>query len=128
MNGQKLSIITFSIFYGFAGIMHFITPETYIEVIPSWLGNTSLLNATAGAVEILIAGLALFNATRRWAGMIAIVMLCAFIISHVYFIQIGSCAGDVCIAPWISWVRLILIHPLLIYWAFRISKSQRKII
>lgn len=121
---KKISIIVFVGFYAVAGINHFIHPEPYLKVIPEWLGNASLLNTLAGAVEILVALLALFIKTRKYAGYITIAMLLAFIISHVYFIQIGHCAGDICLDPWIGWVRLVVIHPLLIYWAYRISKAR----
>ncbi|OUS18641.1 hypothetical protein A9Q93_03615 [Nonlabens dokdonensis] len=119
---RKLLLYSFVAFYAFAGIMHFITPEVYLKVIPDWLGNKILLNYAAGAVEIAVAVLALIRTTRKFAGYLAIAMLAAFIISHVYFIQIGSCAGDLCIPEWIGYFRLILIHPLLIYWAWKISK------
>ncbi|AGC78311.1 putative membrane protein [Nonlabens dokdonensis] len=119
---RKLLLYSFVAFYAFAGIMHFITPEVYLKVIPDWLGNKTLLNYAAGAVEIAVALLALFPATRKFAGYLAIAMLAAFIISHVYFIQLGSCAGDLCIPEWIGYFRLIVIHPLLMYWAWKISK------
>lgn len=119
---RKLLFYSFVAFYAFAGIMHFITPEVYLEVIPDWLGNKVILNYAAGAVEIAVALLALFPATRKLAGLITVAMLLAFIISHVYFIQIGSCAGEMCIPEWIGYFRLIVIHPLLLYWAWKISK------
>lgn len=119
---RKLLLYSFIAFYAFAGIMHFIQPSVYMEVIPDWLGNKEVLNYAAGVVEIAVALLALFNFTRKFAGYLAITMLAAFIISHIYFIQIGSCAGDLCIPEWIGYFRLIVIHPLLMYWAWKISK------
>ncbi len=119
---RKLLLYSFVVFYAFAGIMHFITPEVYLEVRPDWLGNKEVLNYAAGSVEITVATLALFQSTRKYAGYLTIVMLAAFIISHVYFIQVGSCAGDLCIPEWIGYFRLIVIHPLLMYWAWKISK------
>lgn len=118
----KLLLYSFVVFYAFAGIMHFIKPEVYLQVIPDWLGNKVILNYAAGAVEIGVALLALFRSTRTFAGLLTIAMLLAFIISHVYFIQIGSCAGELCIPEWIGYFRLIVIHPLLMYWAWKISK------
>lgn len=120
---RKLLLYSFIAFYAFAGIMHFIHPSVYMEVIPDWLGNKSLINYVAGFAELLVAGMACFKLTRDLASYIAIVMLLAFIISHVYFIQLGSCAGDLCIPEWIGWVRLIVIHPLLVWWAWNIKKQ-----
>jgi uncharacterized membrane protein len=120
---KKISIVVFALFYGGAGINHFISPETYLPLIPDWLGDASTINILAGIAEIVIALLAIFPKTRTYSGWLAIAMLMAFIISHVYFIQIGHCAGEMCLDPWIGWVRLVVIHPLLIYWAYRISRS-----
>jgi uncharacterized membrane protein len=120
---KKTSIIVFIAFYGFAGIYHFINPETYLPVIPDWLGDPKVINILAGLAEIVVAFLAIFPKTRKQSGYLTIAMLLAFIISHVYFIQLGHCAGETCLDPWIGWVRLVIIHPLLIYWAYRVSNS-----
>lgn len=119
---RKAILYGFVMLYAVAGIMHFATPEIYLEVIPDWLGDKRLINYSAGLVELIIAVMALFSRTRKTAGIITIFMLLAFVISHVYFIQNGSCAGDVCISAWIGWMRLVVIHPLLIYWAWKISR------
>jgi uncharacterized membrane protein len=118
---KKLSIIVFVLFYGSAGIYHFVKPENYLPVIPDWLGDPKVINLLAGVAEITVGLLAIFSKTRTYSGLIAIAMLLAFTISHVYFIQLGHCAGEICLEPWIGWVRLVIIHPLLIYWAYRIS-------
>ncbi|MGY8982552.1 MAG: hypothetical protein ACKVJ9_08955, partial [Cytophagales bacterium] len=52
-----------------------------------------------------------------------VILLICFIPSHVYFIQIGSCVTDgLCVAPWMGWLRLIIVHPLLIFWAWNVGK------
>jgi uncharacterized membrane protein len=120
---KKISIAVFVLFYGGAGIYHFINPETYLPVIPDWLGDPKVINILAGLAEIVVAILAIFPKARKQSGYLTIAMLLAFTISHIYFIQIGHCAGEMCLDPWIGWVRLIVIHPLLIYWAYRVSNS-----
>jgi uncharacterized membrane protein len=119
---KKVFLYSFVILYAVAGVMHFITPEIYLEVIPDWLGNQLYINYAAGTVELGIALMALFPKTRKAAGMITIAMLLTFSISHVYFLQNGSCAGEFCIPSWIGWLRLLLIHPLLIFWAWKIVR------
>lgn len=120
---KKISLVLFILLYAGAGIFHFINPESYLALIPDWLGNPELINILAGICEIIVALLAVFPKTRKYAGWLAIAMLAAFTISHLYFIQLGHCTGDLCVAPWIGWVRLVVIHPLLMYWAYLISKS-----
>ncbi|WP_405368302.1 MauE/DoxX family redox-associated membrane protein [Nonlabens sp. Asnod2-A12] len=119
---HKLSLFTFIAVYLIAGIMHFIKPDIYLEVIPDWLGNKLLINYIAGSVELIVASMAVFSKTRKMAGYLTIAMLLAFIISHVYFLLNCSCAGDLCIPSWIGWSRLLIIHPILIYWAYKITK------
>ncbi|MFB0903145.1 MAG: hypothetical protein QMB11_02075 [Nonlabens sp.] len=119
---KKALLYSFIILYAIAGVLHFLIPEVYLEAIPDWLGNKMLVNYTAGIVEISVALLAFFSKTRKTAGIITMAMLLAFSISHVYFLQNGSCAGDFCIPSWIGWMRLLIIHPLLIFWAWKISR------
>jgi uncharacterized membrane protein len=119
---KKALLYSFIILYAIAGVLHFLIPEVYLEAIPDWLGNKMLVNYTAGIVEISVALLAFFSKTRKTAGIITMAMLLAFSISHVYFLQNGSCAGDFCIPSWIGWMRLLIVHPLLIFWAWKISR------
>ncbi|WP_194852578.1 DoxX family protein [Nonlabens antarcticus] len=121
---KKILLILFVAFYAIAGIFHFIIPETYLKLIPEWLGDALTINLIAGGFEIIVAVLAIFPKTRKLGGYLAILMLLAFTISHIYFIQLGHCAGELCVQPWIGWVRLIVIHPMLIYWAYSISKLK----
>jgi uncharacterized membrane protein len=122
MNLHNLKILGLYLmagFYLFGGINHFLTPEFYLPLIPDYLPAPDLLNILAGIAEIVLAIGLLIPNTRKWAAWGVIAMLLAFIPSHVYFIQIGSCIPDVlCAAEWMGWMRLLLIHPLLIAWAW----------
>lgn len=106
-------------FYLFAGVNHFINPEFYLDLIPNYLPWHDIINVLAGIAEIVIGLGFLVSSTRRWAAISTIILLIAFIPSHVYFIQIGSCVeGGLCVPEYIGWIRLILVHPVLIYWAW----------
>jgi uncharacterized membrane protein len=122
MNLKNLKILGLYLmagFYLFGGINHFRSPEFYLPLIPDYLPAPDLLNLLAGIAEIVLAIGLLIPQTRKLAAWGVIAMLLAFIPSHVYFIQIGSCIPDVlCAAEWMGWVRLLLIHPLLIVWAW----------
>ncbi|TKS56830.1 hypothetical protein FCN74_05450 [Mesohalobacter halotolerans] len=108
-------------FYLVAGSYHFINPPFYKGLIPTYLPFPEVINYTSGVLEILLAiGVALPQ-LRRYAVYGIITLLILFIPSHIYFIQIGSCVEHgLCVSPWISWTRLLLIHPLLIYWAWKV--------
>jgi len=116
----KLSRAILIGFYLFAGVNHFIDPGFYLPLIPPFFKNPELINILAGIAEVLLTVLVIPKATRKWAVYGIIAMLIAFIPSHVYFIQIGSCIeGGLCAPEWVGWARLVVIHPILIYWAYR---------
>ena len=115
----KVLRILLVLFYGFAGIYHFVNPEFYFGLIPDYLPFPEFLNYASGALEIIFGIGAIFPQFRKISVYGIIILLIMFIPSHVYFIQQDSCVeGSLCVSPWISWARLLLIHPLLIYWAW----------
>ncbi|SFG36953.1 Uncharacterized membrane protein [Algoriphagus hitonicola] len=114
-----------SFFYIAAGINHFVSPEFYLPLIPDYLPMPRTLNAWAGVFEILLGIGLLYPSYRERAIRGIVILLLIFIPSHIYFIQIGSCVdGGLCLSPWMAWVRLVVIHPLLIAWAL-IYRNQK---
>ena len=116
---KRLSFWVMAGFYLAAGINHFRHPDFYLPLIPKYLPFPWSINVVSGIAEIALALGLTISRTRRYAAWGIMVMLVLFIPSHVYFIQIGSCVeGGLCVEPWIAWVRLVIIHPLLILWAW----------
>jgi uncharacterized membrane protein len=112
-------------FYLFAGSYHFVNPDFYYDLIPDYLPYPKLINYASGVLEILLALGVIFPKTRLIAVNGIILLLLLFIPSHVYFIQIGSCIENgLCVPEWLGWVRLVVIHPLLILWAWVIRKAN----
>lgn len=112
-------------FYLFAGSYHFVNPDFYYDLIPDYLPYPKLINYTSGVLEILLALGVVFPKTRLIAAKGIIILLLLFVPSHVYFIQIGSCIENgLCVPEWLGWVRLVVIHPLLILWAWVIRKTK----
>lgn len=110
-------------FYILAGLNHFINPDFYTPLIPDYLGNPDLINAVSGVAEIILGAGILFDGTRKVSSYLIIAMLIAFIPAHIYFMESGNCIeGGLCVAAWVSWVRLLIIHPLLMYWAWSVSR------
>ena len=125
---NKLKIIglyVLSTLYTFAGINHFVNPAGYLRLIPEYLPNHQILNLLAGLCEVVFGILLLFPLTRKWAAWGIILMLLAFIPAHVYFIELNSCIENgICLPPWTGWFRLIIIHPILIAWAFLYTRKR----
>ena len=107
-------------FYLFAGINHFINPNFYKPLLPLYLRDWSIaINYISGISEITLGLLMLFPRTRKLAAYGIIVMMIAFVPAHIFMIQIGSFSlGSFEMTPMIGWVRLLIIHPLLMYWAW----------
>ncbi len=107
-----------SLFYIMAGINHFRNPETYYRLIPPYLPAHIQLNTLVGIAEIICGIFLFFSPTRKWAAYSIVLMLLAFIPAHIYFIKMGSCLPDLCVPQWVGWTRLLILHPLLIAWAW----------
>ena len=117
---KRISLGAMVVFYLFAGYNHFRDPEFYLPLIPDYLPLHSLINDISGFVEIIFGIGLIFKSSRNFAIYGIIAMLIAFIPSHIYFIQVGSCLeGGLCVPAWVGWARLVVIHPLLILWAWK---------
>jgi uncharacterized membrane protein len=112
------------LFYLFAGYNHFANPSFYIPIIPPYLATWAKeINIVSGIAEIILALLLIPKSTRPLAVKGIIIMLIAFIPSHVYFIQKGSFAlGSITITPVLSYIRLLVGQPILILWVWWSSK------
>ncbi|MEO1052381.1 MAG: hypothetical protein AAFX87_17235 [Bacteroidota bacterium] len=117
--GRKVSLVLIVLFYLAAGLNHFRDPGFYLPLIPDYLPYPNAINIISGIAEMLLGLGLVFRQSRKVSAYLIIAMLVAFIPSHVYFIQIGSCtSGGLCVPEWIGWIRLIVVHPLLIWWAW----------
>jgi uncharacterized membrane protein len=112
--------------YLVGGINHFISPEWYWPLIPPYLVFIKALNLISGLLEVVFALGLIFNRTRKWSVYGIIGLLIAFLPAHIHFIQLGSCISNVmCFEPWVAWVRFLVVHPILIYWAFIYRNYKR---
>lgn len=120
---KQISFILLVAFYLFAGFNHFRTPDFYYPLIPPYFKYIYEINVLSGFLEVLL-GLGLtFKKTRRVSAYGIILMLLAFVPAHIYFIQEGGCMSEgLCVSAWVAWIRLIVIHPLLIFWVWKHRK------
>lgn len=123
-NGLLLIMI---VFYLFAGYNHFKNPSLYLSLIPNYLTQWSNeINILSGIFEIFLAILLVPKFTREYAGWGIIFMLIAFIPAHIYFIQKGNFSiGSINMNPTISWIRLIIAQPILVIWAWWVSRVEK---
>lgn len=120
---KKVSRVLIVAFYILAGFNHFRDPGFYLPLIPDYFPYLEFINIAAGVIEILLGIGFAIQKPRKISAYLTITMLVAFIPSHWHFIELGGCVSDgLCVPDWVAWVRLIVIHPLLILWAY----SNRK--
>ena len=120
---KKVSLVILIIGYLIAGANHFRAPESYFRIIPAYIPLPKLMNLLAGFFEILFGLMMIFKITRFWAAWGIILMLIAFVPVHIDMVlhapfQLGS----LYVTPLIAWIRLVVLQPLLILWAWWYTK------
>jgi uncharacterized membrane protein len=116
---KKISLVILVIFYAVAGINHFYNPASYYHIIPRYIPYTILVNILAGCFELLFALLFIFSKTRNFAAWGIIFLLIAFLPVHISMIGDAPLRlGSLLVTPFIAWIRLIVLQPLLILWAW----------
>ena len=112
------------LFYLFGGVMHFISPEFYLQLMPAWMPSHFALIYLSGVAEILLALGLIFNSTRKISAWLIIAMLIVFFI----FIHVPQAIDFYQISHpyfWATLVRLPL-QFLLIWWAWVYTKPAPK--
>jgi uncharacterized membrane protein len=116
---KKISLVVLVLFYLVAGINHFRSPGSYLRIIPPYIPYPILVNILAGCFELLFALLLIFPKTRSFAAWGIILMLIAFLPVHISMIGNAPLKlGDLPVTPGLAWVRLVILQPLLILWAW----------
>jgi len=124
---RKIMLYVMTFAYVLAGVNHFLNPQFYYPLFPNYLQKWgSILNSLAGFAEVILAIGLLFTATRKYASVLIIIMLLAFLPVHIYFIEVKSCIpnSNICVPEWVGWIRLIIIHPILIFWAYFVGNLR----
>jgi len=111
-------------FFLFAGSYHFINPGFYFDQIPPYFsGYKIIINYAAGVIEILLAIGVAIPKTRKLAIIGIIILLISFIPTHWYVIEQNGCIPTAyCIPVWVAWLRLLILQPLLMLWAWGVRK------
>ena len=112
-----------SVFVIFAGIMHFVIPESYMKIMPGFLPFPRALVLISGALEIAGGLGLLLERTRRVAAFGLVALLLAVWPANV---QMLLNAREHDAAGWIQllqWMRLPLQIPL-IWWTWRMTRRR----
>lgn len=108
-------------FYLFMGAMHFIQPEQYFAMMPSWLPAQKVLIILSGIVEIVLAVLLIPIKTRTIAAKLIMAMLVVFffvihIPESISYYKIGN-------EKFVASIIRLPIQFLFIAWAWMFAKK-----
>ena len=106
-----------------AGVLHFVSPETYERIMPPYLPLHRELVYLSGALEIA-GGMGLFyERTRPAAGIGLILLLLAVWPANVQMLLDARAAGKPSWWMALLWARLPL-QVLLMAWVWRVSRVR----
>jgi uncharacterized membrane protein len=92
-------------FFIAAGLNHFRVPAAYVGMIPPWMPRPYLLNALAGAFEVIGAVGVLMPTLRLAAGWGLIALLVAVFPANLHVALMGEMPGFT-FSPLVLWLRL----------------------
>jgi uncharacterized membrane protein len=107
-------------FFAAAGMLHFLRPRMYVEIVPDFLPAQHEIVLASGAAELAGAALVVFPRTRRIGGIWLAATLVAVFPANVNM-ALHPDRYDA-LAPALLWARLPL-QGLLIWWALRATRS-----
>ena len=102
----------------FAGVLHFVKPESYLKIVPPWLPAPMALVLISGACEVLGGAGVLLPATRALAGWGLIALLVAVFPANVQML-LDAHASHASRAYQSALVGRLPLQALLIWWVWR---------
>ena len=111
-----------ALLYVAAGANHFVSPATYLRIMPPWLPAHYLLVVVSGIAEIILGVLLLPQAFRRFAAWGIIALLLAVFPANIQMAIDWQQAQHQHL--WIAWARLPM-QAVLIWWAWRYARKGK---
>ncbi len=101
----KFCRILLALFFVAAGLNHFVKPQMYVGIMPSWLPRPMLVNGISGGAEILGGLGLLIRPLRVAAGWGLIALLVAVYPANLYATALGHMPG-LSFSSTLLWLRL----------------------
>ena len=112
------SVLALSAIFVLSGVLHFVIPEKYASIVPSYLPGAVTLVYVSGAAE-LVGGFGLLTKRFRFsAAMGLIALLIAVFPANIEMLRQARERDATTIVEGALWFRLTL-QPLLIWWAWK---------
>jgi uncharacterized membrane protein len=107
------------------GVLHFISPEPFMEIVPDYLPEPRALVLISGFFEVLGGLGLLWSKSRRAAGLGLVALYVAVFPANIYSAMNNIAPGDLEVSSTMLWVRLPF-QLLFIAWALWVSKESVK--
>ena len=125
---RRLLLVPMAAFYVFAGVMHFVNPDFYLQLMPPYLPWHLGLVYASGVAEILLGLLLLVPATRVLAAWGVVALLIAVFPANLHVALNGIVLQG--LPEWMppatttaNWVRLPF-QAVLIWWAWLYTRPE----
>lgn len=112
------SLIVLAIIFVVAGVLHFVIPNVYARIMPSWLPAHVPLVLASGAFEILGGVALLVPSLRVAAGWGLIALLVAVFPANIQMLQTAVAQGQ-SLAWRIALIARLPLQPLLMFWVYQ---------
>jgi uncharacterized membrane protein len=119
------NVFFLSAFFVVAGLMHFVIPGRYMEIMPPWIPYPLAMVYVSGVAEIMGGFGLLVSRVRRAAGIGLILLLVAVFPANVQMLANAARSGASSIYVALLFFRLPL-QPLLIVWIWTSTKSFKR--
>lgn len=114
---KNLSLYIQAFIYIAAGLNHFISPKTYLAIMPPYIPAHQLMVVLSGVAEVVLGIGLLFPATRSVSAWGLILLLIVVFPANVFMATSDRFRK---LPAWIRWGRLPL-QGLLIWWAYQFT-------
>lgn len=115
-------------FIGGAGVMHFVRPQFFDDVVPDWMpGDPRITTYASGVVEIAAGVLIAVPRTRRAGALLALATFVGVYPANIWgavqggYDNVEGFGGTAAAA----WLRLPLQIPM-IWWAWKVAQGARR--
>lgn len=119
------SLFLMAALFTLTGVLHFVIPLTYQQIVPPWLPNAPLLVQVSGISEVLGALGLLWAPTRRAAGWGLVLLLIFVFPANIEMLRQAQAAQAARTWQAILWLRLPL-QGVLIWWVWRAAVQVRR--
>jgi len=123
---QRIALLLVSVFFCFAGISHFTSPDFFVAIVPPYLPAPLALVYVSGVFEILGGLGVLLPRTRRVAGYGLLALLVAVYPANVHMALNPDQFSDISPAALYARLPMQFVFAAAVWWAIRTERPSAK--